>query len=179
MANIRTARSSGLVLRGGRNVRATVWVGLTGTFTTIGAGGTAVLLNVTSAALLALRPFTVIRARGTLFLTTDQNAAREDQGVGLGSIVVSDDAVAIGITAISTPITQAESDGWYLYQTLMTARGAGSTDSEMGVGLDYDSKAMRRVEDGFQLVTIVETMAAALSSGVEVRHIGWELIKLH
>ncbi len=179
MANIRTARRSGLVLRGGRNVRSTVWGDITGTFTTLAAGGTAVLLNVTSAGLLAKRPWTAVRARGHWFIVTDQNAAREDQGCGLGMIIVSDDAVAIGITAIPTPITQAGSDGWFMYETMMAAQGAGSTDNALGVGKNYDSKAMRRVEEGFQLVVVAESMAAGLTGGLEIRHIGRILIKLN
>ncbi len=129
MANIRVARRSGLVRRGGRMVRETLWGDVAATGTTLATAGAATLINVTGAGLLSLRPWTVIRARGAMYLKSDQTAAAEDQAVGLGMAIVSDQAVAIGVTAVPTPDTDGGSDLWFVYQTLMASHGAGTVRS--------------------------------------------------
>ncbi len=81
MANIRTARRSGLVLRGGRNIRNTLWGGLTPAATSIAGSSGANLVNVTGASLLALRPWTVVRFHGYWSVNSDQVAATENYSV--------------------------------------------------------------------------------------------------
>ncbi len=103
MANIRSARRSGLVLRGGRNIRETLWADVTPTLTTFAAGATPGFINITGAFLLSIRPWTVVRVRGVMHLMSDQEAASEQQALAYGVCVVSDQAAAIGITAIPTP----------------------------------------------------------------------------
>ena len=179
MANIRTARRSGLVLRGGRNVRETLWGDVVGTNNVLASPSTAVLANVTGSVFLNLRPFTIVRARGFLHLMSDQEAASELQAVNFGICVASDQAVLIGITALPTPTTDQGSDLWQTFVTLMAAHGAGTVDSQRGVGVAYDSKAMRRVEDGAQLVFVAESEVNTVSGGLIVRHTGRVLIKLH
>ncbi len=61
MANIRTGRKSGLILRGGAMRRETFWVGGTVTQTVVVAGANPVLLTSLSTLALALRPFTIVR----------------------------------------------------------------------------------------------------------------------
>ena len=160
-------------------VRETIWGDIVATNSSLAAANTAILANVTGAAFLALRPFTAIRTRGILYLISDQTAAAEIQAVNFGVAVVSDQAVAIGITAIPTPTTDAASDSWFVYQSIMAAHGAGTVDSEQGKLLEYDSRAMRKVEDGSQLVFVLETGDAAVTAGVNIRHFGRLLLKLH
>ena len=179
MANIRTARRSGFVTRGGRSVRETLWGDVTSTITVVGAGNAAVLLNVTGAGLLALRPLTIIRARGVMHLQSDQTAATESQACAVGMAIVSDQSVAIGATAIPSPVTDAGSDAWFMFQEIMASQLSGAIDSRRGEFLQYDSRAMRKMEDGFQLVVMFESEAAALTSGVSLRHQARILIKLH
>ncbi len=179
MANIRTARRSGLVLRGGRNIRSTSWQRVTASFTTIGGPGGSALINVTGATLLNMRPWTVVRARGYWHLESDQNAAAELQAAGLGYTIVNDEAVGIGVTAMPTPVQDGDSDAFFVYESLMASQGAGTVDSQIGVGSQFDSKAMRKVEEGFQLVVVVDSEIATLTLGVEVRHVARILIKLH
>ena len=179
MANIRVARRSGRILRGGRMVRETLWGDVVGTNTGIATPLVPVLLNVTGALFLDLRPFTVVRVRGGMHLQSDQTAGAELQAINYGVAVVSDQAVAIGVTAIPTPTADAGSDAWLVYQSLMTSHGAGTVDSEQGRFIEYDSRAMRRVEDGFQVVFVVETDIAGLTQGVNFRNRARLLIKLH
>ena len=179
MANIRTARRSGFITRGGRNVRETLWIGVGGTATNLSAASTAAFINSGSAGLLALRPFTMVRTRGYLHCRSDQNAANESFGVSLGYAVVSDQASAIGVTAVPVPDTDIDSDLWFVYQTLLGftqfATAAGFRD--YGIGVEYDSKAMRKMEDGQDLAVVIQTPSIVL--GTTVQHIGRVLIKLH
>jgi len=82
------ARKSGLVLRGGRMRRESLWLAYTTQINTI-ALGTAVLLDSLNAAALALRPFTVVRSRGFLFIASDQISGAENQAVNYGMTVVT------------------------------------------------------------------------------------------
>ncbi len=61
----------------------------------------------------------------------------------------------------------------------MTAQGAGQVDSNLGVGTTYDSRAMRKVEEGQDFIFVIETELAGLTLGCDVRHTGRILIKLH
>jgi len=85
-------------------VRESFWFGGASTLSSIDSSGT-LLLTQSSAGALELTPFTVIRTRGIITLRSDQIAVSEDQSVSYGHAVVSTQAVAIGISAIPTPIT--------------------------------------------------------------------------
>ena len=161
-------------------VRETLWGDVVPTISTLAAASTAVLINVTGAGFLALRPFTVVRLRGYLSIESDQTAAAEFQALNFGAAVVSDQAVAIGITAVPTPTTDMGSDAWFAYETLMSSMNAGAGDGQLrSVQKDYDSKAMRRTEDGFQVIFVVESGSGGTTTGLVVRHQARLLIKLH
>ena len=179
MANIRAARRSGRIFRGGRMVRETLWGFIGPTNTNMGAASTAVLLNTLGASALAIRPFTIIRARGSMFLESDTITASEFYQASLGFAVVSEQAVAIGVTAIPTPQTDAGSDLWFVYESLQGrlrfATSAGFRDT--GHLKDYDSRAMRKVEEGQDLVIVAET--SSISLGATLGYTGRFLVKLH
>jgi len=179
MARVFTGRKSGVILRGGRMRRETSWLFLGGTATTMNTSSTAVLVGVLNATALALRPFTVVRTRGYLYLHSDQAASAELQAANWGICVVSQQASAIGITAVPTPTTDQGSDLWFVFQSIMAAHGAGTVDSEQGKAVEYDSRAMRKVEVGQDLALVAETEVAGLTGGVILRHTGRMLVKLH
>jgi len=161
-----------------RAKRETLWAADTTFEVTLAGAPTAVLALSLSAATLALRPFTVVRTRGFLHCQSDQAAAPETFGVGLGMAVVSDQAVAIGVTAVPTPVTDKQSDLWYVYESLFGATIGNAFVGNManrGVQKEIDSKAMRRVEEGQDLIVVVENEIA----GCVVTYTGRFLIKLH
>jgi len=180
MANFRTPRRTGLVLRGGKQVRETLWVPIAPTSTTITGGGSS-LVYTASAAEDALRPYTVTRTRLYMSIVSDQVAATEPQMAAVGFCVVSDQASAIGITAVPTPVTDLESDAWYLHQfianafTLLSSVGFQEGSNQF---INIDSKAMRKVEDGFDNIGVIEA-PLTLSQGVVVTLAGRQLLKLH
>ncbi len=180
MANIITGRKSGFITRGNRNVRATAWIASAAVASTLTAPAQASNLTLLSGIGLALRPFTVVRTRGILHMHSDQSAADEFQDVAYGQAKISEQAAAIGVTAMPTPDTDVESDLWFVYERIMsqflfvTAAGVESVE---GVMILFDSKSMRKVEDGEQLASVVE--AGSLSDGFTVTAQFRQLIKLH
>ena len=134
-----------------------------------------------NAAALALRPFTVIRTRGVLGLTSDQTGASEPYSASYGHAIVSDQAVAIGVTAVPIPSTDDGSDLWYVYEALFGlftfVTGAGILLNHGAVDRTFDSKAMRKVEDGQDLLVVAET--SAISVGAILTSYERILLKLH
>ncbi len=177
MANIRTAGRSGFIRRDGGRKRDTLWTGALWSENNIATGG-ALLLTTLGATLLPLRPFTVVRVRGMLQVNSDQVASTERQLGAYGMAVVSDQAVAIGITAVPTPMTDIDSDLWFLhqlfasFQTVFSAIGAVEY-----TGVPFDSKAMRKVEDGQDLISVVELDTN--SDGATFSAVFRMLLKLH
>ncbi len=178
MANLRIGRRSGLVLRGGRNVRSTVWGSSSFTTVSIGSPGTAVLAFALSAGGLAMRPFTIVRERFFWYTRSDVVTGGEVWGGAIGFCVVSDQSVAIGVTAVPTPITDIDSDLFYLYAANF-GRFGGTQVEEVGARKDLDSKAMRKVEEGQDAIIVLET--AAVTEGASMVSVigGRTLLKLH
>ena len=179
MARIYTNRKSGFIQRSGAMRRETQWFNLLEFNLTLAAGA-ATLISQLSATGLALRPFTVVRVRGVVGIRSDQEAASEDLTGAYGMCVVSDQAEAIGVTAIPTPITDSVSDLWFVYQYLIgrlqvTPAGTGPWWSDMTI---VDSKAMRKVEEGQQLVEVVENGVQS-TDGIVIAGGVRQLIKLH
>jgi len=175
------ARKSGFVRRDGRMRRETIWIFADPVENTLGAASTAVLSSSLNAAALALRPFTVIRTRGLFGIRTDvPGTALESQSASYGLAVVSVQAAAIGVTAVPTPETDRGSDLWFVYESLAAFQtfvtGAGYDQNGLVVK-EFDSKAMRKVEDGDTIITVAET--SSISLGTVVHESFRMLLKLH
>ncbi len=181
VANISRSRKSGLFFRGGRKVRETLWTNCVFFDQTIATVSTAVLVAALSADGLALRPFTIVRTRGLISIRSDQVAAGEIQAGAFGACVVSDQASAIGVSAVPTPVTDSGSDAWYVYERLESdfTFASGSGFAKMGKYFQVDSRAMRKVEDGFDNIQVIETEASGFSAGVRMRGCVRYLFKLH
>ena len=159
--------------------RETSWNFITPTATVITGGGSALVVSG-NAALLAKRPFTIIRTHIYWSLESDQVVATENYQAAIGMAVVSDQASAIGVTAVPTPITDQGSDLFYLHSW-----GSGSFLFQSAIGVEaqfkgyeehIDSKAMRKMNDDQDLVLTVEA-TIALSDGVSIFVAGRFLIK--
>ncbi len=168
--------SSGVAVR-----RKTLWSRTSFIESVITTASTPVILfTFTTAFLDAHVPFTIVRSRGVITLASDQSAANETQQVAFACAIVSEQAIAIGVTAVPTPTTDLDSDMFFVYETLnMQTSAAGSPGNFMIATVErrIDSKAMRKVEDGEGLVGVIET--GAQSQGVEVTVAMSFLLKLH
>ena len=160
--------------------RTKMWIGHGVGSTTI-AAGSQTLVSSYSAGTLLLRPFTILRTRAEVTWRSDQHAVDEAPEGDMGEIIVSSEAVGIGVTAIPDP---SSSDGdpeadWYVHQALMTAMLFGSNTGFIepaGHRFTIDSKAMRKVGPNQDSVTIVSEIA---SLGAVFTMRGRQLIQLH
>jgi len=178
MANIRTGRKSGFILRSGVMRRETVWLGIAHASATLAASATAALTNASSAMVLALRPFTIVRTRGTWLVLSDQSAASESFIGSIGYSVVSDQALAVGIGSVPTPATDQSSDMFFVYESWEGHFDLIGTDITQNlVARTFDSKAMRKVDDGQDIAFAAE--AGIGGTGCIVKTNGRMLVKLH
>ena len=163
--------------RGGRVVRETMWIEISTVESTLSGAPTAVLANSLSVAALALRPFTIVRTRGVFHVRSDQVAASESYGGDMALAVVSDQASAIGVTAVPTPLTDKGSDLFFVYEQRFGQIGVSDATGirEVGFQSTFDSKAMRKVNDDQDVILVVENELA----GVVLITSGRMLVKLH
>jgi len=182
MANLNIRRRSGFIQRSGVMRRETQWLELGATATVLATVGSASITNALTVAEKALRPFTVVRTRGILHTISDQVVADEVWHLAFGACVVSDQAVAIGATAVPTPDTDRDSDLWFLFEEQV-----GFFEFATAIGFQerveenthrFDSRAMRKVEEGQDLIFVKENGAMG-SDGLNCRSAGRVLIKLH
>ncbi len=167
------------VVRGVRGVRRdTAWLFIGSSSVTLTAlGGT--IINSLNAAALAMRPFTIVRMHLVSQIESDQSAASEFQAAAIGAAIVSDQASAIGVSAVPTPVTDLGSDLFFLHQLMMSSQFLGGADGNLrGHVYQIDSKAMRKVNDDQDLVISAE-VDTGISNGANVRTFGRFLIKLH
>ncbi len=109
-------------------------------------------------------------------VTSDQTAGNEEYGGVLSFQQVTAAATAIGITAVPTPLTETSSD-FYVYEVYYGKHyGASSVGGETPIARMFDSKAMRKFEQGDDFSVVVETDA---QQGAIIRLRGRMLIKLH
>ena len=160
--------------------RQTLWVGLSEVDQVLAAANTAVLTHSANAALLALRPFTIVRTHISWFCSSDQTGAQEVYQTALGFCVPTDQAVAIGVTAVPTPFTDLGSD-MFLVHSISAGRfifisGVGVHPTG-GILTTIDSKAMRRVEDDSDIAVVIENSGVSLGSRNIIA--GRVLVKLH
>ncbi len=158
--------------------RMTSWLDIEPAILTL--DGASIISHAMTAVELAKRPFTVVRTHLVVRLSSDQLASDEIQIAAVGLAVVSDQAVAVGVTAVPTPFTDAESDLWFVHQWMlndMQLITAAGFDGNAGQHYIVDSKAMRKVEEDTQIIIVGES--AAPSSGTSILIAGRLLVKEH
>ena len=142
------------------------------------AGSSDVLLGVSNAALLALRPFTILRTHIELMYGSDQAVATEEPFGRWGMIVVKETASAIGVTAVPAPGQEVNAD-WFIYRPVSNQFNFASAvgfDANGMTHYDIDSKAMRKVGDDDDVI-ICATQLNAVGSRIVTQ--GRMLIQLH
>jgi len=121
-----------------------------------------------------------VRTQLECLIVSDQEAASEVQVVAIGGAIVSDQAVAIGVTAVPTPVTDIGSDLFFFYQMMMSSIVVGATPGSTTEDKTYsiDSRGMRKV-DGDQDLIVVAEISSAIGSGATLFSAGRVLLKLH
>jgi len=116
---------------------------------------------------------TVVRLRGNLQAYLTATAAANDGfhcAVGIG--IVTNEAFAIGPTALPGPLSEADWDGWFYHRIFDLHQGAENAVNTAlldAVQFEVDSKAMRKWDGG------AETMVAM----VEVSEIGTSVMTIY
>ena len=111
---------------------------------------------------------TVRRTVGQVYVISDQTAASEIQAGAFGVIVANDLAIAAGAASIPGPVTDRNDDGWMVWQGFSQQIIVGdATGILRGYVYNFDSRGMRRVEEGFGMAFMVEN-----NSGSNVFHLG-------
>ncbi len=167
-------------VRGNRSHRETMWFAIPPVAMTIAAASTRVLVASFNAAALLLRPFTIVRTHLAVHVHSDQSAATETYGMGVGFAVVNDAAAAAGVGSVPSPYTNQDSDLFYLYGEIFSQfefLSAVGVNPNEGLNLQIDSKAMRKVNNDQDLVIVVETPSTANSAAIHTS--GRMLVKLH
>ena len=96
---------------------------------------------------------TIRRTRGVASTSSVVSGAYHG---AMGFVVVNDLAVAAGAASIPGPGTDASDDGWFVWQPMVWDSPL-TTASESHTWA-FDSKAMRRVEEGFAVAVMVENL---------------------
>jgi len=154
--------------------RLTSWL----QFSPVESSSSPVLLFVLNAGALALRPFTIVRSRFVIWQRSDQAAGIEHQTGAVGMAIVSDQASTIGVTAVPNPIADMGSDLWFFYQLIRGDESEVTDRTRPQAVMHVDSKAMRKVDIGQDLVIVYER-AATVSQGSEFGIGGRMLIKVN
>ena len=159
-----------------RSTRKSLWLQFVPISTTVTAGGAAIAFSLNAAA-LALRSFTVIRSHFEVMLLSDQESVIEQQVGAVGLAVVSDEAVAVGVTAVPTPLTQLGSSLWFVNQLMFGEESRLATLALPPVHYSIDSKAMRKVEVGSDIIVVLESSTIGSAGAIDFNIGGRVLIK--
>ncbi len=149
--------------RGCRSVRRPgTWARAVDVATTV-ASGTKVLLTSFTLSNAGIDE-TIRRAIGGIWAASAQQAATQSFAGAVGMCVVTEAALAAGAASIPGPVTEGSDDVWFMWTPVsgqirvVTAVGI---DGTFGAWFPFDSRAMRRVQEG-QAVAVMAEVPAAL-----------------
>jgi len=112
-------------------------------------------------------PLTIIRTIVDYRVSSTGTAGEFFGAIGM-CIVTQDalDQALLGIKSIPTPVADASSDAWLLH-SFLHGKSSGTTAGETGFNTDatIESKAMRKIDDGYQVVLVGERDANLGSVG--------------
>ena len=160
------------VPQAGRSIRsprrATDWGAAAEPVETAVAGNTKVLLQRLTAATILQEigvPATVVRTRGQLYGRILESVVADTESWGaMGMAIVTEQAAVAGAASLPGPLTESFWDGWFVYVFISVGLrfdDATGVVTPTQVRVDFDSKAMRKIEDNESLVVMFETGAAS------------------
>ena len=151
--------------------RSTNWISLfddPDNALSVADNGAALLLTRTIVSSV-VAPSTIVRIRGQVGLS---GTLPVNSLLGIGIAVVSDQAAALGITAVSHPITDSEWDGWLWTDSRYIGSGNFNTLNEWPI----DSKAMRKWDDDQSLVVVAENIGINVGGGAIIVSVNARLL---
>ena len=163
------------IVQSGGSRRQTTWIASTSPagVTALASGATSFDQQLVCGTVFGNEEVTVVRTRGHLFVQSDQVAAREEAFGALGFAIVTDPAAAVGGTSLPGPLTEADSDFWYVWIPWACDH---DTLGNQPFSQMFDSKAQRKFVPGESIVTLIENSASGF--GIEYELNFRELFKL-
>ncbi len=173
-------RSRGSFRPGGAR-RRTDWGFLLPTAPQVIAANTFVVLgSITQALFGDSTPLTLVRTRGYVHVASDQETAREPQLFTWGVAIVKEAARLAGAASLPDPFVDGDDSVWQTWGQLFNLNTSATdvgVQSSAGVGMEVDSKSMRKIATGESLVLMGSNSHA--TAGLQVT-IGLRfLFKLH
>ena len=104
-------------------------------------------------------PTTIVRTRGVVSVRITAYGLDVDVHGAFGIGIVSAEALAVGVTAMPTPLRDADWGGWFVWRSFafhwefQSAAGERMASYEM----EIDSKAMRKITPNEALVVVAES----------------------
>ena len=108
---------------------------------------------------------TIVRIRGDLFVASASAAGALFQGA-FGIMIVTAAAAAAGIGSLPLPDTDSDNDGWMFHQFVNLTARAAADPAFVTRSFEIDSRAMRKFNGDYRLVTVWE--ATVLSTTSEI-----------
>ena len=155
--------------------RPTKWGGSVAVGLVAVPGGTKVLLATAVPEFISGE--TIRRMRGT-FMTVSATALIYHGAIG--AFIANDTAVAAGVASLLDPVMDVADDAWLWYHSFhggsFAAGEPGLAGDSASQVVEIDSKAMRRMDNGYSLVFVVAngTPANAFNIALSVRVLGSE-----
>ncbi len=148
-------------------VRQTDWARTVTTApTTLGAGSKSIVALITPS--IGAAHETIRRTRGLLEVTNDQNGALEAISGAFGMVIVNDLAAGVGSSAIPGPFTDANDEGWFVWLPFLVTGDNNFGSAAQGRVFEFDSKAMRKLVEGFQIAVMVENASGSIGLRFQV-----------
>ena len=101
---------------------------------------------------------TILRSVGFFSIGSDQSSATETQVGAIGMGIVTDNALAVGITAIPDPVTERDADIWFFYrsfgQRFLFKDATGTQHNDLQT-YEFDSKAKRILRDDESIAIVI------------------------
>jgi len=90
---------------------------------------------------------------------TDQSLTQEEYGGAFAMFIASDTAVTAGAGSLLGPVTDASDDAWFVWQSFHGIGQLGIA-THPGDRERFDSKAMRKLVQGYTVAIMVENSSA-------------------
>ena len=110
--------------------------------------------------------FTTLCVVGSISIASDQSAGIETQCGSFGLILVTDAAVAIGVTVMPSPHLDSSDDGWFVYKSFAQQSSLAENFGPFSYTYDFDSKA-KRIHRGVGMQCAVMVSNSHATHGLE------------
>jgi len=131
-----------------------------------------------------LDDLTLVRTRGSLIVQLNAlDLSNEGFTWYFGMCVVTENAAAVGITAIPTPLADIAWDGWFMHETGMVVGNSGTLTDPNNAPIiserrPLDSRGMRKLHRTDVIVAVLETTEKGDGSNLSAHLVSRMLVKL-